>query len=95
MTAAVATANCLQSLLVGIRRRLTPQELGVEVGPRQSAGPGVSQEQVARALGISLRHYSGLETGSKRPSLRLLASMTRVMVMSEEERAVVLDSLLD
>jgi hypothetical protein len=62
MTAAVATANSLQSLLVGIRRRLTPQELGVTVGPRQSAGPGVSQEQVARALGISLRHYSAWRT---------------------------------
>jgi transcriptional regulator with XRE-family HTH domain len=54
----------------------------------------VTQEQVARALGISLRHYAAVETQEKPPSLDLLRDMTRVLLLDSRERIALLDAVL-
>jgi DNA-binding XRE family transcriptional regulator len=92
--AAEPAVGSLQTLLVNIRSRLTPEQLGVARGPRQRLGDGVTQEQVARAVGISLRHYTAVETGAKTPSLDLLRTLARVLPLDGRERVAMLDAVL-
>lgn len=94
---AVATepaTGSLQALLVEVRSRLTPEQLGMVRGPRQRPGDGVTQEQVARALGISLRHYTAVETEEKQPSLDLLRTLAQVLQLDSVHRVALFDAVL-
>ncbi|WP_374228176.1 helix-turn-helix transcriptional regulator [Streptacidiphilus sp. ASG 303] len=64
-------------------------------GPGQRPGAGVTQEQMARAPGISLRHYGALEAGAGQPSFALLAGLVRLLRLDDAERLALLDALLD
>jgi DNA-binding XRE family transcriptional regulator len=92
--AVAAPAGSLQTLLVDIRSQLTQEQLEVTRGPRQRLDAGVTQEQVARALGISLRYYTAVETGSASPSLDLLRGLVRVLDLDSRQRMAVLDAVL-
>lgn len=90
------TAVSLRDLLVGWRARTRPEDIRVMRGARQRAGAGVTQEQLARALGISLRHYNALELGMVRqPSFELLAGLVQVLRLDGHDRLALVDALLD
>jgi DNA-binding XRE family transcriptional regulator len=93
--AAEPAIGSLQALLVEVRLHRTPEQLKMERGPRQRPDDGVTQEQVARALKISLRHYTAVETQSRTPSLQLLRRLAKVLQMDPGDRAALLDAVLD
>src|SRR5581483_6132666 len=68
------------------RQRLRPQEVGLPTGPRRRT-PGLRREEVAQLAGMSADYYMRLEQArSPQPSTQILASLTRGLRLSEDER---------
>jgi transcriptional regulator with XRE-family HTH domain len=68
------------------RRRITPADVGMPVGPRRRS-PGLLREEVAVLAGLSPTWYTYLEQGRKiRPSPEVLDSLARVLLLTEGER---------
>ena len=85
----------VRDLLAGWRARTRPEDVGLVRGPRQKPGSGITQEQLARVLGISLRHCNALELGAVRqPSFALLADLVRVLRLDGGERLALMDALM-
>ncbi len=95
MTDHQPAGGSLRVLLVGWRARTTPQDLGLARGPRQRTDAGVTQEQLAQALRISLRHYTAIETGASGPSLEVLRGLAEVLRLDACERLAMVDAVLD
>jgi transcriptional regulator with XRE-family HTH domain len=76
-------AQCLRTW----RDRLTPEEAGLPEGGRRRA-PGLRREELADAAGVSVDYLARLEQGrAHNPSAPVLASLARVLRLSEAERA--------
>ncbi|WP_035838872.1 helix-turn-helix domain-containing protein [Kitasatospora azatica] len=94
MTDRQPTGGSLRQLLAQWRSRTTPEDLGLSRSRRQKADSGVTQEQLARALRISLRHYTAIETGASSPSLEVLAGLVTVLRLDAGERLALVDAVL-
>jgi hypothetical protein len=57
----------LRTLLRQWRARTRPEDLGLVRGPRQTSEAGITQEQLARRAGCTLRHYAAVEAGHALP----------------------------
>jgi hypothetical protein len=62
----------LRLLLRSWRARTRPEDIGAVPGLRQSPDAGVTQEQVARRVGCTLRHYAAVEAGHTLPGYTLV-----------------------
>nr|WP_255645425.1 helix-turn-helix transcriptional regulator [Actinoplanes polyasparticus] len=72
------------------RERTTPQELGLEPGPRRKVG-GLRREEVAALAGLSTDYYKRLEHGRNvRPSDAVLDSIVDALELGAVERRYVL-----
>ena len=76
-------AHCLRTW----RDRLTPDEAGLPAGGRRRA-PGLRREELANQAGLSIDYLARLEQGrAHNPSASVLASLSRVLRLSVDERA--------
>lgn len=68
------------------RRRVTPEQVGLPVGPRRRVS-GLRREEVAILAGLSPTWYTYLEQGRDiRPSPEVLNSLAVVLKLTEDER---------
>ncbi|QYC38082.1 Helix-turn-helix protein [Nonomuraea coxensis DSM 45129] len=68
------------------RARTTPQDLGLEPGPRRKV-EGLRREEVAALAGLSTDYYQRLEQGrNARPSDAVLNAIADVLALDEVER---------
>ncbi|MED7928145.1 helix-turn-helix transcriptional regulator [Nonomuraea sp. LP-02] len=81
-----APARELGMFLRSRRERTTPQDLGLEPGPRRKV-EGLRREEVAALAGLSTDYYQRLEQGRNvRPSDTVLSSIADVLGLDEVER---------
>jgi transcriptional regulator with XRE-family HTH domain len=73
-----------------LRRRrdaLSPQAVGLQVGPRRRT-PGLRRDEVARLANMSATYYERLEQGrGPQPSTAILAGLGRALRLDPDERA--------
>lgn len=73
-----------------LRRRrdaLSPQAVGLQVGPRRRT-PGLRRDEVARLANMSATYYERLEQGrGPQPSTAILAGLARALRLDPDERA--------
>ncbi len=68
------------------RERIRPEDVGLAPGARRRT-PGLRREEVAQLAGMSTDYYMRLEQArSPQPSTQLLASLTRALRLTEDER---------
>ncbi|MFJ8041550.1 helix-turn-helix transcriptional regulator [Kitasatospora sp. NPDC096147] len=76
----------LADFLRRCRERISPQDVGLPAGTRRRT-PGLRREEVVQLAGMSADYYIRLEQGrSPQPSPQILASLTRALRLSEDER---------
>ncbi|MFC4529884.1 helix-turn-helix transcriptional regulator [Sphaerisporangium dianthi] len=81
-----AAAHELGMFLRSRRERTTPQDLGLEPGPRRKV-EGLRREEVAALAGLSTDYYQRLEQGRNvRPSDAILDSIADALDLDEVER---------
>jgi DNA-binding XRE family transcriptional regulator len=80
-------------LIKRLRGRLDPstEMLGDHQRLLSRRGKTVSQEEVAEAIGVSRGWFACLESGSKRPSVRIIARLATALNTSADERADLLE----
>jgi transcriptional regulator with XRE-family HTH domain len=67
------------------RTRITPQDVGLEPGPRRRVA-GLRREELALLAGVSTDYYQRMEQGRDvRPSEQVLDALARALVFSAEE----------
>ncbi|MFI5689577.1 helix-turn-helix transcriptional regulator [Streptomyces sp. NPDC051636] len=68
------------------RERVTPEEAGIERGPRRRT-PGLRREEVAQLSGIGVAWYTWLEQGRPiNPSVQVLDAIARTLRLDPTER---------
>src|SRR5690349_18014228 len=78
--------HILAAFLRSRRERVTPESVGLPVGPRRRTS-GLRREEVAVLAGLSPTWYTYLEQGRDiHPSVEVLDSLARVLHLSEDER---------
>ncbi|MBV8636697.1 MAG: helix-turn-helix transcriptional regulator [Candidatus Eremiobacteraeota bacterium] len=79
----------IPDLLKKLRSRLDPTTpmLGEHERLRSRRGKAVSQEEMAEAIGVSRGWYACLESGSKRPSVSIIARLATALNTNPDERA--------
>lgn len=81
----------LGAMLRAHRQRLSPQSLGMAVGPRRRT-PGLRREEVAERCGLSVTWYTWIEQGRDVSiSVGTLAALARVLRLSAVERGYVFE----
>ncbi|MGW2093683.1 helix-turn-helix transcriptional regulator [Promicromonospora sukumoe] len=86
MTAEQTYARELGDFLRSRRQRTTPEDLGLEPGPRRKVD-GLRREEVAMLAGLSADYYQRLEQGRNvRPSDAVLDSLADALELDEIER---------
>ncbi|WP_285107868.1 helix-turn-helix transcriptional regulator [Promicromonospora sp. MEB111] len=86
MTAEQTYARELGDFLRARRQRTTPEDLGLEPGPRRKVD-GLRREEVAMLAGLSTDYYQRLEQGRNvRPSDAVLDSLADALELDEIER---------
>lgn len=78
----------LQRLLTAARERIDPAELGLKRprDPRGKKARGLTQSQVARALGCSTQTYNKLECGrGTKPAPELLQRVAEILHLNEHQ----------
>ncbi|MEK8129640.1 helix-turn-helix transcriptional regulator [Paenibacillus filicis] len=77
----------LADFLQSRRKRLSPQELGLQAGASRRRTPGLRREEVASLSGISIPWYTALEQGRDiQVSEQVLESLVRTLKLSPDER---------
>lgn len=86
MGSELAAARELGLFLRSRRERTTPNDLGLEPGPRRRVG-GLRREEVAALAGLSTDYYQRLEQGRNvRPSDAVLDAIADALGLDEVER---------
>jgi transcriptional regulator with XRE-family HTH domain len=76
----------LGTLLRQWRQRLTPEEVGLTVGPRRRV-KGLRRQEVAQLAGVSTDYLAQLEQGrAAAPSAQVLLALARALRLSDFER---------
>ena len=80
--------SAIPELLKKLRSRLDPATamLGEHERLGTRRGKAVSQEEMAEAIGVSRGWYACLESGSKRPSVAILARLATALNTNADER---------
>jgi transcriptional regulator with XRE-family HTH domain len=85
VTGPAEAANALGEYLRARRALVSPQQSGLEAGPRRRV-PGLRREEVALLAGVSADYYLRLERGRDRnPSAQVLQALARVLHLDEVE----------
>ena len=87
----VRTPRDLGDLLRAMRRRIDPETRMLGSHPRlpSRCGRPVTQDELAEAVGVSLRWYGMLESGAAvRASTRLMLRIAEVLMLAESERSL-------
>jgi predicted transcriptional regulator len=84
----------LRTLLRQWRARTRPEDLGLVRGPRQTSEAGITQEQLARRAGCTLRHYAAVEAGHALPGYTLVHRLVELFKLDDGERLELLDALM-
>jgi transcriptional regulator with XRE-family HTH domain len=75
----------LAEFLKARRKRVRPQDVGLESGPRRRV-PGLRREELALLAGVSADYYQRMEQGREvRPSDQVLDALARALKFSAEE----------
>ncbi len=78
--------NELGSFLRARRSELTPSDVGLAEGGGQRRVAGLRREEVAQLAAISSDYYTRLEQGRIAPSKPVLASLSRVLRLNDDQR---------
>src|SRR5438270_825220 len=78
--------NELGAFLRARRSELSPSDVDLPEGGRQRRVAGLRREEVAQLAAISSDYYTRLEQGRIRPSAPVLASLARVLRLSDDQR---------
>jgi transcriptional regulator with XRE-family HTH domain len=74
------------ALLRGWRERVTPEDVGIAVGPGRRV-PGLRRQEVAKLAGVSPDYLSQLEQGrATAPSAQVLNALARALRLTDFER---------
>jgi transcriptional regulator with XRE-family HTH domain len=86
--------GAIPNLLKKLRGRLDPTtaKLGEHERLGSRRGKAVSQEEMAEAIGVSRGWYACLESGSKRPSVSILARLATALNTNPDERTTLLQT---
>ncbi|MFB8228885.1 helix-turn-helix transcriptional regulator [Cellulosimicrobium sp. NPDC055967] len=77
----------VREFLVARRERISPQEVGIAVGPGRKVR-GLRRSEVAALAGVSVEHYTRIERGAiARVSPQVLDAIARALRLGEAERA--------
>jgi transcriptional regulator with XRE-family HTH domain len=69
------------------RAELSPSDVDLPEGGRQRRVAGLRREEVAQLAAISIDYYTRLEQGRIQPSAPVLASLARVLRLTDDQRA--------
>src|SRR3954471_20260547 len=78
--------NELGAFLRARRSELSPSDVDLPEGGRQRRVAGLRREEVAQLAAISTDYYTRLEQGRIQPSAPVLASLTRVLRLDDDQR---------
>src|SRR3954469_25732317 len=79
--------NELGVFLRARRSELSPSDVDLPEGGRQRRVAGLRREEVAQLAAISIDYYTRLEQGRIQPSPPVLASLARVLRLTDDQRA--------
>ena len=79
--------NELGVFLRARRSELSPSDVGLPEGGAQRRVAGLRREEVAQLAAISIDYYTRLEQGRMQPSAPVLASLARVLRLTDDQRA--------
>jgi transcriptional regulator with XRE-family HTH domain len=79
-------SNDLGDFLRARRSALTPRDVGIRPGAKLRRVPGLRREEVAQLAAISNDYYTRLEQGRISPSASVLASLARVLRLTNDQR---------
>src|SRR5213592_3358078 len=86
MSGTKADQNELAEFLKARRSELAPSDLGLPDGGTQRRVAGLRREEVAQLASIGTDYYTRLEQGRIRPSAPVLASLARVLQLTDDQR---------
>jgi transcriptional regulator with XRE-family HTH domain len=86
MSRAQADQNELAEFLKARRSELAPSDVGLAEGGRHRRVAGLRREEVAQLAAISTDYYTRLEQGRINPSAPVLASLARVLRLTDDQR---------
>src|SRR6266545_6403261 len=81
--------NELGAFLRARRSELGPSDVDLPEGGRQRRVAGLRREEVAQLAAISIDYYTRLEQGRISPSAPVLASLARVLQLSDDQRTYI------
>ena len=79
--------NELGVFLRARRSELSPSDVGLPESGAQRRVAGLRREEVAQLAAISIDYYTRLEQGRMQPSAPVLASLARVLRLTDDQRA--------
>src|SRR5438128_12145438 len=86
MSSLDAGQNELAGFLKTRRSELAPSDIGLPEGATHRRVAGLRREEVAQLAAISTDYYTRLEQGRISPSAPVLASLARVLQLSDDQR---------
>src|SRR5437762_8881134 len=78
--------NELGVFLRARRSELSPSDVGLPEGGTRRRVTGLRREEVAQLAAISIDYYTRLEQGRISPSAPVLASLARVLQLTDDQR---------
>ena len=84
-----ADHNELAEFLKARRSELAPSDVGLPEGATHRRVVGLRRDEVAQLAAISIDYYTRLEQGRISPSAPVLASLARVMQLSDDQRTYI------
>ncbi|MGI5139917.1 MULTISPECIES: helix-turn-helix transcriptional regulator [unclassified Streptomyces] len=79
-------SNDLAGFLRARRTQVTPEQVGLPIGPGLRRTPGLRREELATLAGVSIDYYTRLERGKEtRPSAAVVDSLARALRLQEDE----------
>jgi transcriptional regulator with XRE-family HTH domain len=84
-----ADQNELAEFLKARRSELAPSDVGLPEGATHRRVAGLRRDEVAQLAAISIDYYTRLEQGRISPSAPVLASLARVMQLSDDQRTYI------
>src|SRR5436309_9800819 len=89
MTGATPDQTELAEFLKARRSELVPSDVGLPEGAAHRRVAGLRREEVAQLASISIDYYTRLEQGRISPSAPVLASLARVLQLSDDQRTYI------
>ncbi|MFQ3560200.1 helix-turn-helix transcriptional regulator [Streptomyces gramineus] len=79
-------SNDLAGFLRAHRTQVSPEQVGLPMGPGLRRTPGLRREELATLAGVSVDYYTRIERGKEtRPSPAVVDALARALLLDEDE----------